>query len=77
MLFYLMIKNHPFENGNKIIAVTALFTFLYMNGKWLEVNKQVLYNFAVWVAESPADLKDLVVEGIKRLLKEKLTSYKE
>ena len=25
IFFYLMIKNHPFQNGNKRIAMTALF----------------------------------------------------
>ena len=29
VLFYLMIKNHPFENGNKRIAMTTLFYFLH------------------------------------------------
>ena len=33
MLFYLLIKNHPFQNGNKRIAMTTLFVFLYRNGK--------------------------------------------
>jgi len=28
ILFYLMIKNHPFQNGNKRIAMTTLFVFL-------------------------------------------------
>ncbi|MCX6785530.1 MAG: Fic family protein [Candidatus Komeilibacteria bacterium] len=31
ILFYLMIKNHPFQNGNKRIAMTTLFYFLYKN----------------------------------------------
>ena len=31
ILFYLMIKNHPFQNGNKRIAMTTLFYFLYEN----------------------------------------------
>ena len=30
-LFYLMIKNHPFQNGNKRIAVTTLLIFLLKN----------------------------------------------
>src|SRR3989344_1819753 len=38
MLFYLMIKNHPFKNGNKRIAVTTLVVFLYRNNKWLTVD---------------------------------------
>ena len=29
ILFYLMVKNHPFQNGNKRIAMTTLFVFLY------------------------------------------------
>ena len=31
ILFYLMIKNHPFLNGNKRIAVTTLLVFLSFN----------------------------------------------
>ncbi len=34
ILFYLLIKNHPFQNGNKRIAMTTLFYFLYKNKKW-------------------------------------------
>lgn len=68
ILFYLMIKNHPFENGNKRIAMTTLFVFLYKNDKWLKVDEQELYNFAVWVAESPAGLKNKMVEAIEEFL---------
>ena len=50
ILFCLLIKNHPFQNGNKRIAVTTLLVFLYENGKWLKVGNQELYSFAVWVA---------------------------
>jgi len=69
MLFYLMNKNHPFENGNKRIAMTTLFTFLYANKKWLVVDRQALYRFAVWVAESLPELKDEVVKAIEKFLK--------
>jgi len=74
ILFYLMIKNHPFQNGNKRIAMTTLFLFLYKNKKWLKVSNQELYNFAVWVAQSPAALKNSVVLGIEDFLKKYLTS---
>ena len=40
ILFYLMIKNHPFQNGNKRIAITILLTFLFCNGKWLKADTQ-------------------------------------
>ncbi|MCL5675739.1 MAG: type II toxin-antitoxin system death-on-curing family toxin [Patescibacteria group bacterium] len=69
ILFYLMIKNHPFQNGNKRIAITALFVFLHKNNKWLKVNSQELYNFAIWVAQSPAKLNKEVLTGIEKFLK--------
>lgn len=69
ILFYLLIKNHPFQNGNKRIAMTTLLVYLYKNKKWLKVSNQELYNFAVWVAQSPASLKDEVVLGIEKFLR--------
>ena len=66
VLLYLMIKNHPFQNGNKRIAMTTLMAFLFLNDKWLKADIQELYNFTVWVAESPADLKDEVVSAIRK-----------
>src|SRR4030043_1765289 len=57
IFFTLMIKNHPFQNGNKRIAITTLLTFLYGNNKWLKTDIQELYNFTVWVAKSPTRLK--------------------
>ena len=69
MLFYFMIKNHPFKNGNKRIAMTTLFTFLYANKKWLIIDTQELYNFTVWVAESPPQFKDEVVKAIEKFIK--------
>lgn len=68
MLFYLMIKNHPFQNGNKRIAVVTLLHFLSKNGEWLNVDNQELYNFAKWVAESNAHLKDATIEAILKFL---------
>ncbi len=72
-LFYLMIKNHPFKNGNKRIAMTTLFYFLYKNKKWLRVDNHELYNFAKWVAESNPKLKNATVDAIEIFLKEYLT----
>lgn len=69
ILFYLMIKNHPFQNGNKRIAITTLMVFLHKNGKWLTVDTQKLYNFTVWVAQSPAELKEQVVSGIEKFIR--------
>jgi len=68
ILFYLMIKNHPFKNGNKRIAMTTLFYFLYKNKKWIKVDNQELYNFAKWVAESNPRLNKETVNAIETFL---------
>lgn len=70
VLFYLMIKNHPFQNGNKRIAMTTLFVFLHKNRKWLSVNTQELYNFTMWIAESPPRAKSEAVKATERFLEE-------
>ena len=72
IFFYLMIKNHPFQNGNKRIAMTTLFVFLYKNKKWLQVDAKELYNFAVWVAQSPANLKKQIVQAIEKFFEDHL-----
>lgn len=69
ILFYLMIKNHPFQNGNKRIAIATVLYFLYKNKKWLSLDNQELYNFAVWVAESNPKVKDAAVAAIQKFIK--------
>jgi len=76
ILFYLLIKNHPFQNGNKRIAITSLFVFLYLNKKWLSIDNTELYNTAVWVAQSPAEAKDDVVPYIEKFIKKRLVDFK-
>lgn len=68
ILFFLMVKNHPFQNGNKRIAMTTLFVFLHKNKKWLKVDVQELYNFTVWVASSPRRVKEETVKAIEKFL---------
>jgi len=68
ILFYLMIKNHPFQNGNKRIAMTTLMVFLYENGKWLNVDTKEFYNFTVWVAASNPKVKDATVAAVNKFL---------
>ncbi|MBU1084308.1 MAG: Fic family protein [Candidatus Omnitrophota bacterium] len=74
-LFYLMIKNHPFKNGNKRIAMTTLFYALAENKKWLKADIKVLYNFALWVAESPSDAKEEMMDYTEKFLKKHLIAY--
>jgi len=44
-------------------------TFLYTNKKWLKADIQELYNFTVWIAQSPPQFKDEVVKAIEKFLR--------
>mgnify|MGYP001168717599 CR=1 FL=1 len=68
ILFYLMIKNHPFQNGNKRIAMTTLLVFLYQNKKWLKADNVELYYFARWVAESNPRLEKETVKATEKFI---------
>lgn len=74
ILFYLLIKNHPFENGNKRVAVTSLLVFLYLNGYWLKTPPEELYRLAVWVAESIPITKDGVCRALTDFIRKKMVS---
>ncbi|MBU1159778.1 type II toxin-antitoxin system death-on-curing family toxin [Patescibacteria group bacterium] len=67
-LFYLMIKNHPFQNGNKRIAMTTLLYFLRKNKKWIHVDNKEFYNFAKWVAESNPKIRKETIKAIEKFL---------
>ncbi|MBU1131319.1 type II toxin-antitoxin system death-on-curing family toxin [Patescibacteria group bacterium] len=76
ILFYLMIKNHPFQNGNKRIAMTTLLVFLYKNKKWLKADTKELYNFAMWVTQSPPDAKNETVKATENFIKKRLVDLR-
>jgi death-on-curing family protein len=58
ILFYLVTKNHCFENGNKRMAVTLTALFCFINGRWLNVPPETLYKIACDVADSnPKDME--------------------
>ena len=73
ILFYLLIKDHPFQNGNKRVAITSLFSFLFVNDKWLKVDPPRLYSFTVFVAESASNQKEEMVNLIEDFLGNYLT----
>lgn len=52
ILFYLLIKNHPFVDGNKRTAFLALMRFLKINGYTLDATNDELYQFTIDVASS-------------------------
>jgi len=74
ILFYLMVKNHPFQNGNKRVAITTLFVFLSKNGRWIRADSQELYNFAVWVASSPATFREEILAAAEKFLKKNIVA---
>ncbi|KKR02315.1 MAG: Death-on-curing family protein [Candidatus Yanofskybacteria bacterium GW2011_GWA1_39_13] len=77
VLFYLMIKNHPFQNGNKRIAVTTLLLFLADNNSWIKVDNQELYNFAKWVAGSSPKVRASTIQAIEQFISVHIVSVPE
>lgn len=76
ILFYLMIKNHPFQNGNKRIAMATLFYFLYKNTKWIRVDNQEFYNFAKWIAASNPKLRNETIKAVEKFITTYLVNLK-
>jgi death-on-curing protein len=72
MLYYLCIKNHPFEDGNKRMGIFVLLIYLAKNGYWLDCNEEELFDITVYTAGS--DVKDMEeVRGrIERFVEENM-----
>ncbi len=75
ILFYLMIKNHPFQNGNKRIAVTTLLFFLVQNGKWLSISNEDIYKFACKVAESTPEERSFIMDIINSFIEKNIEEF--
>lgn len=75
ILFYSLIKNHPFRNGNKRIAVMAILAFLSLNGKWINIDPVDLYNLACLVSESSPKDKDKTLKLIAKTIIENLVDF--
>lgn len=67
-LFYYLVKSHPFQNGNKRIALTTLLVYLSRNGYWLKISPDELYEVAVWVAGSPRTAQMEAVKFLQRII---------
>ncbi len=68
-LFYSLVKNHAFLNGNKRIAVMALLVFLALNHKWIRANVWELVDKTLEVANSKSGDRDEILVGLKKFLK--------
>ena len=77
VLFYSLIKNHPFSNGNKRIAVISVLVFLILNDKWLNILPVKLYEAAVLVANSSPQERELVVNEIAKIFEEFIVTNKK
>jgi len=69
ILFYLLVKDHPFVDGNKRTGLASLFRFLELNGNTLVATEDELYRFTLEVATSILD-KDAVGAWIRAHLQE-------
>jgi len=75
-LFYLLIKNHPFADGNKRIAATLLIYFLNFYGMLYReegpiINNIALTSLTLLIAQSNPKEKQLMVALVVDLLGEK------
>lgn len=75
ILFYLLIKNHPFQNGNKRIAIMCLLYFLYKNNKWLKMSNKTLYEFSRGIAKSKTSSREKAIINIRGTLKKYLIDF--
>ncbi|HEX3526481.1 MAG TPA: virulence protein RhuM/Fic/DOC family protein [Thermoanaerobaculia bacterium] len=70
-LLYLVIKDHPFSDGNKRIGSFLFMLYLQQEGMTHHLNPQALTALALLIAESAPANKDLMVRLIINLLTER------
>mgnify|MGYP001594990357 CR=1 FL=1 len=75
ILFYSLIKNHPFRNGNKRIAVMALLAFLSINAKWINIKPKKLYETACMVSESLPNKRNEILDLLEKMIIQDLIDY--
>ncbi|MFA5715513.1 MAG: type II toxin-antitoxin system death-on-curing family toxin [Candidatus Paceibacterota bacterium] len=77
ILFYGINKNHPFKNGNKRISAASLIVFLYINDMQISANKQEIVDMTLYVAKSPTNEMEKVLDDIKLWIKQHIEPLKE
>lgn len=70
-LLYLVIKDHPFSDGNKRIGSLLFMLYLRQEAIAHQLNPQALTALALLVAESAPASKDLMIRLIMNLLVER------
>ncbi|MFV8834340.1 RhuM family protein [Aquisalimonas sp.] len=69
-LFYFVIKNHPFSDGNKRSGAFLFLLYLRQEGMRLTLNEQGLTALTLLIAESDPKAKDLMVRLVMNLIAE-------
>ena len=54
---------------NTMISLSAVLVFLYKNKKWIRISHQELYDFAVWVTQSPPFFQEETIQAIEKFLR--------
>lgn len=67
-LFYFIIKDHPFSDGNKRIACLVFLLYLKQQNLDISLGESGLVALALCVAESKPSQKDLIIRLIANLL---------
>jgi death-on-curing protein len=77
ILFYGINKNHPFRNGNKRISAASLIVFLYINDMQINASKQEIVDMTLYVAKSPNNEMEKVLDDIKLWIKECMVTLRD
>jgi len=64
-LMHSIAKNHALVDGNKRLALSALLTFLWMNGEQLTMTNDEAFRFTKRVAEGELDSVEAIAELIE------------
>ncbi|MCX8514638.1 MAG: virulence protein RhuM/Fic/DOC family protein [Burkholderiales bacterium] len=67
-LFYMVIKDHPFSDGNKRIGSFLFLLYIQLNKLPLKIDNIGLTSLALLIAESDPKQKDLLIRLIINLL---------
>ena len=65
-LIYLITKGHIFPDGNKRTGILSGMVFLNINGFKIDTKHEDVERFALWVADSDPQQKDLVIKAMSR-----------
>ena len=67
-LLYLVVKNHPFSDGNKRIGCLVFLLYLKQQSRVIPLNDNGLIALALLVAESAPSQKEIIIKLIVNIL---------